>query len=147
MSKGFRIYANIDSEVFKAIKNVDNYNTNAQKSIRKAMADGTKSVYDAAFSKAPHGTNNKIRAGLHWSYDETKNTGVVKSSAPHGHLFEFGTNERFVYPTRRKALKMSDGRYAKGTVYAGRIRPKPFMRPAIEQERPKIESEVKKVLE
>ena len=71
--------------------------------------------------------------------------GEVKSTAPHSHIVEFGTGPRITAPRRKKAL-LINGNFVRGDIYNGKMPEAPFMRPAIEQERPNIEAEVEEAI-
>lgn len=148
MSRGMLIRSNLSLETLKAMRDVHNYGEATQTAIKGVVRNGTKAVYDAAWRKAPMKSGN-LRAGIHQKYDDTNNIGTVTSRAPHGHLVEFGTNKRFVYSPNmggKHARLMPDGRFVKGLTSAGSMPSRPFMRPAIEQERPKINAAMERVL-
>lgn len=134
--------------VLKAVNNIDRYTAKTSESIKRVIADGTRAIYSTAVRMAPHGPTGNLRLGMKYSASGT--SGVIMSTAPHSHLVEFGTEPRITYRKVKKgpkhAMKMPDGRFVKGDIYNGRMKKKPFMRPAYITERPKIEQEMKKVI-
>ena len=141
----FLVYSNFKAEIYKAMEDIQNYDDRTQKAIRGVIDRGTTGVYNAVTSRAPRGPTNNLRIGIHKELNGPGTQGTIWSKAPHTHLIELGTKERIVYPVRFKALHNA-GHFTRGIIRAGRVRPRPFMRPAIEQERPKIESEMEEAL-
>ena len=139
----FTIKADLSSATYKATADINHYNETTQQRIRSAIADGVRATHAAAVTKAPYGATGNLKAGieteLHGSY------GVVKSTAPHSHIVEFGTAERIVAPRTKKAMTIN-GSFVRGDIYNGKMPAKPFMRPAIEQERPNIEAKIEEAV-
>lgn len=140
---GFTIRADISSATYRATADIDRYSASAQAGIRKAIADGVRATHAAAVAKAPYGPTGNLKAGIKM---EIKGSyGEVKSTAPHSHIVEFGTGPRITAPRRKKAL-LINGNFVRGDIYNGKMPAKPFMRPAIEQERPSIEAKIEEAV-
>ena len=146
---GRAIHANIDEAVYKCTKDIEKYGREAHERIKKAIETGVKAVHTAAVTKAPGGRTGNLRAGIKMSITSTGTTagGNVRSTAPHGHLVEFGTKPRLVQNRPGKRAMVIGGSVRKGPWMAGAMPKKPFMRPAIEQERPKIEEAIRRAVE
>lgn len=140
-----KIFANIKEEVFRAMVDVQKYDEQTQRAIRKATRDGVAAVYDAAIRAAPIRATGNLRRGIEQAFDEKTCAGQVRATAPHAHLVEFGTRERVTAPLRKKALKINAG-FVRGWTFTGKMPKKPFMRPAIEKERANIESSIERAM-
>ena len=64
MSGMFTIKVNMGSVISNAIRDIDKYDAEKQKKIRKVIADGTKAVRDRAVQAAPKGPTGKLRKGI-----------------------------------------------------------------------------------
>lgn len=148
MRRGIEIRMYSGEAVEKAIRNIDRYTARTREGIQRTIARGTEAIYSTAVRMAPHGPTGNLKAGLRRKVSGV--SGQVMSTAPHSHLVEFGTGPRITYGNPKKgsrhAMRLPDGRFVKGDIYNGRMRKKPFMRPAFMEERDKIESEMKKVV-
>lgn len=142
-NKSFRIYSNLDDQVFKALRDIKQYDEKTQSGIRNAVRDGTKSVMEESIRHAPMKTGN-LKSNITMSFNYEKSMGIVKAKSPHAHLVEYGARAAVTVPDKKKALKIGDGFAASANIPA---RPAhPFMRPAIEKKRPEIEKKVREVL-
>ena len=143
-----KIFANIREEVYRAMVNIDRYDARTQAAIRGAVKGGVTAVYDAAQRRAPLGRTGNLKIGLKKEFDEAKCGGVVKTMAPHSHLIEFGTRERVSFPRPgTRAMKFTpSGDFVRGDIYTGRMTPRPFLRPAMEEQRAKIESDIERAI-
>jgi HK97 gp10 family phage protein len=139
----FRIHTNLDKEIYNAIKNIKTYDDSKQKEIRNIVREGTKDVMQEAIRKAPFRTG-KLKASITMEFDYDKAQGVVKAKAPHVHLVEFGAKATTSTPNRKKAL-MAGNKFFKFALIPVRAE-RPFMRPAIEKEKPEIERKIREVL-
>lgn len=142
------VFANLSDSVFKATARIDKYDAATQERIKAAIKNGTNAVFAEAVRLAPMGKTGNLKAGikmeLHNDYSHA--SGIVKSIAPHSHLVEFGTRQRYVTPIHRKALKIN-GHFVKGYINNGAMPKRPFMRPAIDKIRPSIEDGVRRAIE
>ena len=145
MAKSIKIFANIREEAFRAMVDVQKYDEKTQKEIRQATRDGVAAVHAAAVRAAPIRATGNLRKGIEQEFDEKTCSGKVRATAPHSHLVEFGTRERVTAPIRKKALKIGEG-FVRGWTFTGKMPKKPFMRPAIEKERPNIEARIEKAV-
>ncbi|EHG22289.1 HK97 gp10 family phage protein [Selenomonas infelix ATCC 43532] len=145
MAKSIKIFANIREEAFRAMVDVQKYDEKTQKEIRQATRDGVAAVHAAAVRTAPIRATGNLRKGIEQEFDEKTCSGKVRATAPHSHLVEFGTRERVTAPIRKKALKIGEG-FVRGWTFTGKMPKKPFMRPAIEKERPNIEARIEKAV-
>ena len=139
------IRANIEEAIYKITADIKKYDEETQNRIKQAVRNGTKGVYENAVRAAPMKRTGNLKTGITMEMSDREATGVVKSTAPHSHLVEFGTKQRFVTPTIHKALKIKS-QFVRGVITSGKMPKKPFMRPAIEKERPKIETAIKGAL-
>lgn len=147
MSKAFVISTNFSFAVRTTLGQLDRYSAAAQQNCKNAIRQGTHDLYDAVIIRAADGPTGNLRQGIKSDYNALRNEGSVRSTAPHGHLVEFGTRQRIVMPMPPgRVLRLRNGDFVSGVIPAGRMPAKPFMRPAIEQERPKIETAIEEAL-
>lgn len=145
MAKSIKIFANIKEEAFRAMVDVQKYDEETQKKIRKATRDGIAAVHAAAVRAAPIRATGNLRRGIVQEFDEKTCSGKVRATAPHSHLVEFGTRERVTAPLRKKALKIAEG-FVRGFTFTGKMPKKPFLRPAMEKERTAIEANIERAV-
>ena len=145
MAKSIKIFANIKEVAFRAMVDVQKYDEETQKKIRKATRDGVAAVHAAAVRAAPIRATGNLRRGIVQEFDEKTCSGKVRATAPHSHLVEFGTRERVTAPLRKKALKIAEG-FVRGFTFTGKMPKKPFLRPAMEKERTAIEANIERAV-
>lgn len=146
--KTIKITMQTSGAVKMAIQSIGTYSDAINAKVTRAIADGTKAIASEAIRRAPMGPTGNLKRGITCKIGY--NYGEVLSKAPHSHYVEFGTGERIVYPDRKKgpkhAMRMLDGRFVKGDIYNGKMPAHPFMRPALESQRSKIETNVIKAV-
>ena len=145
----FKIYANIDQAVYKATADISNYSTEIREKIRAEVQTGCANIRDRAIRGAPKGETGNLAAGIKMEMSPRGASGVIKSTAPHSHLVEFGTGVRITMnrPTGHKRAMVINGNFVRGMIRTGKMPKRPFMRPAVEAEKPNIEEAIKKVLQ
>ncbi len=137
MSGVFSIRVNMGSVISKVLKDIDKYDADKQKRIRKVIAEGTKKVRERAIQLAPKGPTGNLKKGIKSFLVGDGREGTVTSTAPHSALVEFGTGNRVTLPRRKKALRFTwKGKvsYYRGVLKAGRMKPQPFLRKAADKE-------------
>lgn len=144
---GFQIKANIEKAVYKAMADIEKYDKTSQQAIKSAVASSVTAIKEQAIRLAPAGSTGNLKAGIKSEMSFSSPYGVVKSTSPHSHVVEFGTAERITYNKKGKQAMIINGNFVKGDIYNGKMPQKPFMRPAVESEKPKIEENIKKVLQ
>ena len=87
----------------------------------------------------PSGRVDLLRASKWTSKERT-----VKSTAPISHVVEYGSGPRIASPLRAKAM-LINGDFVRGHVVST-MPERPFMRPAAEAGKPKIEEAVKEAI-
>lgn len=148
---GTFIKMNLDKATYQATADINKYDESTREGIKRVIADGVQSTYETAVRLAPYGTTGNLKTGI--KKEVRGSYGVVKSTSPHSHLVEFGTGPRIVGPVRRMALKlprvdstMGWPGYVRGDIYNGKMPKAPFMKPAAEENKPKIEAAMQEVL-
>ena len=142
----FKINCNIEKAVYKATADINKYNKETREKIINAVTAGVKAVAETAIRLAPAGATGNLKAGI--KHEMKKGAyGEIKSTANHSHLVEFGSTERIVYNRKNKQAMVINGEFVRGDIYNGKMPAKPFMKPAIESEKPKIEESIKKIIE
>lgn len=146
--KTIKITMRTNGEVKAAIQSIGTHSEIVNNNISRVIARATKAVASEAIRRAPAGPTGNLKRGI--TYTIEPNYGDVLSKAPHSHLIEFGTGERIVYPVPKKgpkhAMRMPDGRFVKGDIYNGKMAKHPFLRPALESQRFKFETDIIKAV-
>lgn len=142
MSEPFKINVRLDDVVFRATADISKYDKETQDKIKAAIADGVKTVYEEAVSRAPKRTGSLIE-GIKMEVNGAH--GVVKSTSPLSYIIEYGSGPRIASPLRAKAM-LINGDFVRGHVVST-MPERPFMRPAAEAGKPKIETAVKEAID
>lgn len=128
-----KISINADEAVKDAIRQIKDASIEKRAKIKWAIQETTEKVFENAKRKAPLGKTGNLRKGIEMEMYRNGNAGIVKATAPHSHLVELGTNPRFTAPKKKKALKIND-KFVSGFISTGKMKPKPFLKPAAEEE-------------
>ena len=140
--KNIKITMQTNGEVKAAIQSIGTHSEIVNNNISRVIARATKAVASEAIRRAPVGSTGNLKRGI--AYTIKPNYGEVLSKAPHSHLVEFGTGERVVYPAPKKgpkhAMRMPDD------IYNGKMTKHPFLRPALESQRSKFETDIIKAV-
>lgn len=144
MSVQARIYSNLSNEAFRALRDIDRYSAETRRRLQAAVRTGTQETAAEAIRRAPMRSGD-LKASIQYEIKRDGSQGVVRAKSKKAHLVEFGTGPALVYPKRRRAMKIGD-RFAAYALIPPK-RPRPFMRPAIEKERPAIERAVLEAIE
>ena len=135
----------------EAIRRLKLYDTASSKSLSKAISKSGRNIRDDAKSYVPIRTGT-LRDSLSARFSGNRLQSVVKADykkAPHAHLIEYGVEASVVKPTKKQALKFTDGngmKFARAPIKLPARKARPFMNPAFQSEKPKIENEIKKIL-
>lgn len=135
----------------EAIHKLKLYDTKNSKAIAKAISKSGRNIRDDAKSHVPVRTGT-LRDSLAARFKSSDLQSVVKADykkAPHAHLIEYGVEPSIVKPKKQTALKFTDGstiKYARGPIRLPARKARPFMNPAFQSEKPKVENEIKKIL-
>ena len=132
------------NEVAKVLREIDRMKPQARRAVVNSLQKSTKAMARGARSRIRSKTGN-LRKRIKVKVDTDKLEGTVKSTAPHTHLVEYGT-KRHLLSKNKKVLKIN-GQLVKGDVYHPGSKPRPFMRPAFEEEAPNFVRNVRKELE
>ena len=143
MAKGFYIKSDLTDAIKKATSDIAKYEDGAQKRMKAAIRQGTQDTLRMAKNKAPIATGNLVKR-LTMEYDEKNNRGFVKSKAPHSILLEKGVKPSIAVPKKKKVLKFG-GVFARYALIPAR-RPKPYMKPALDETEPKIVKNIQEAL-
>lgn len=138
------ITTNLPEEVQKAVRDVGRYSEVTQGKLQDAIKTGTEDTYRAAVSRV-HTKSGNLLSKMETHYNETTNTGYVKSKAHHSWLVEHGAGIAFVFPVKKKALKYGDRFFKLGKIPVRQ--PHPYMQPAIDETAPKITQAVEEAIE
>jgi len=73
------------------LNNMQKYDKDTTQRIGEAVNNSLKNIAKGVRSRLPTARSGKLRKGVKKSYSKKKMYGEVKSTAPHAHLIEFGT--------------------------------------------------------
>lgn len=91
----------------------------------------------------PHADTGMLRNSIFWTFDPATLSGTVGTPLLYGMYLEYGTaGGRIVYPAAGSVLSWVDAtgrrRFARW-IRLGRIEPRPFLRPTLQQMLPRIQ--------
>ncbi len=137
-----RIHARVDrSELDKLEKELKVYGVRARKELHGAVQRTTRAVARGAKARIRDKTGT-LKKRIRTKMERDAPVGWVESKGPHSHLIEYGTKRHSL----GKGVKRINGQIVQGDVSHPGSRPYPFMRPAFEQEAPKLIKEAKEIL-
>ena len=138
-----------------AIKKLKAYDDGSGKKIRKAVSRAGRNVASQAKFRVPSRTG-KLKKSISARFDSRNIESVVKASAPHAHLVEYGVAASAVRAKNKKALRfygiagnvqyVAKGGAGKGTIKIPQRSASPFMEPAYRSVKPRVEHEIAQVL-
>lgn len=135
----------------EAVRKLKIYDSNSRLKIEGAIQKAGRSIRDDAKTKVPVRTGT-LRDSIGARFNGGKMQSVVKADynkAPHAHLIEYGVAQTAIRPKNKKALKFTAGgsvRFVRKEVILPARKARPFMNPAFQAEKPKVEAEIKKIL-
>ena len=148
--KMFSVHVNMGEIISKAARDIDKYDAEKQRKIRKVIADGTKDTKIRAVQMAPRGPTGNLKKGITDHLVSGGREGIVMSTAPHAHLVEYGTaGSRLTYPVHKKALKITwNGKtgWARGYISSGKMPARHVLKRAAEREWPQIVQSMEKAM-
>ena len=143
-----KFYAKVTSnDLTKALSDISAWDGKTRLAIENVLQDSTKNIARGAKPKAAQ-SSGKIKKSINKGFDRRKPEGLVKAKTSYAHIVEFGAKAHIVKAKNKKALPISAGgelvlrKSAKIPARKGR----PFIKPAFEEEEPKLVSNMKKVL-
>ena len=148
MANGYTFYARVDrTELNKALHQIDFWDGKTRLKVEDAVSRGTKRVASDARRKVPRQTGT-LRKSLKSSFKRRGCTGLVKAMAPHAHLIENGVRTSVAEPKNKKVLRIVARGLVRYTRWAmiPRRRPRPFMKPAYDENVGKIIDDIKKAV-
>lgn len=135
----------------QAIKKLKLYDSKSRKKIEAAISKAGRNIRDGAKTRVPVRTGT-LRDSIGARFNGGKMQSVVKADygkAPHAHLIEFGVRQTVIVPKKKQVLKFSVGGetvYTKKSITLPARKARPFMNPAFQAEKPKIEAEIEKII-
>lgn len=135
-------------ELQEAINNIGKYDGKTAQKVETAVNDSTKNISKGSKRRVPGRSNLKKKIGSR--FDKRTITGTVAARTPYAHLVEFGAGAATVTPgTGKKALTIDEfgnRNYASKANIPIR-RPRPYLRPAFEEEKPNLIKNVTKAVQ
>lgn len=150
MANSMRISMEIEG-LDQAIKKLKIYDSNSLKKIEKAISKAGRNIRDGAKIRVPIRTGT-LKDSINARFSSAKLQSVIKADyrkAPHAHLIEYGARETIIAPKKKKFIKFTvagDTVFTKKPIKIPERKPRPFMNPAFQEKKPKVESEIKKIL-
>lgn len=142
-SSSLRIKLSLD--VYKACKNIAQYDAGTQDAIRKALLEGVQNMYRTAVMLAPYRTGALKRS---LKYEVGKSSARLYSNDFKARFAEYGARSGVAHPSKLKramALPFAERPLAQ-TVNIPVRGAHPFMRPAVEAEKPKLEAAIREAV-
>lgn len=135
----------------EAVRKLKIYDSNSRLKIEDAIQKAGRSIRDDAKIRVPIRTGS-LKRSIGSRFNSNKLQSTVKADynkAPHAHLIEYGVAQTVIRPKTKKALKFTAGgsvRFVRKEVILPARKARPFMNPAFQSEKPKVEAEIKKIL-
>ncbi|MEI3066364.1 HK97-gp10 family putative phage morphogenesis protein [Phascolarctobacterium faecium] len=162
MSRSMRMSVEVEG-LDEALRHLKAYDTKSTEKISEAIRLGGQNIGKEARSRVPR-RSGKLRKSIRTRFDSTAITSTVRTNVPYAHLVEFGAAAATVRPRSRarkggkpKLALRIDGRGfrrfvhksskpGKGVVHIPARPARPYMTPAYQSGKPRIENDIKKVL-
>lgn len=135
------------NDLTKTMSAISAWDGKTRLAIENELQSSTKNIARGAKQKAAQ-RSGKLKKSIKSGFDRRKPEGQVKAKTPYAHIVEFGAKAHTVKAKNKKALTISSGdgvllrKSAKIPARKGR----PFIKPAFDEEEPKLISHIKKVL-
>ena len=132
-------------DVYKACKDIAQYDAETQDAIRKALLEGVQNMYRTAVMLAPYRTGEMKRS---LRYEVGRASARLYSEDFKVRFAEFGARGVVVHPSKYKramALPFAERAFAQ-TVNIPARAAHPFMRPAVDAEKPKLETAIREAV-
>lgn len=139
MARNFWVMTNRSAAISSAVYGIESYKTHVQDNIKKALRESTMSVYKAARDRVPERTG-LLKKSITMRLSTSGLSGVVEAKSRYGHLVEFGAGPALIEPKKAKALHIKGKFYS--NAFIPERKPHPFMKPAAEQEKGKLEARI-----
>lgn len=144
----FIVKADISQAVFNCLRQLDSYDKRTSDSIRKIVKDSTANVFAGAVQRVPARTG-ALKKSIRMRFEDTptNTVGVVYTKEPTAHLVENGAGPvPVLMPVKKKALHPGGSGYffTRANIPARKARP--FMKPAMDAERPRFEAKVREAV-
>jgi len=135
-------------EIQVALDQIKSYDGKSRLQIEKVVSDSVKAIRAGAVSRVGSHTGY-LKKNIRSNFSVKTVTGQVKAKSRYAHLIEFGARATIVRPRLKKSLKI----YSPGAIFFTKIAhiparpPRPFMRPAFEDEKPNLISGLEKAVQ
>lgn len=132
-----------------ALRNIAAYNTKTLIGLEESVRDAGVNIAGKA-RLAVNVRTGRLRRSIKSNFNRTKMQTTIQTKVPYAHLVELGAAATIIKPKKRKFLKIpsSSGNYFVSRPIHIPARPaRPFMNPAYQSEKPKLEARVKKILQ
>lgn len=152
MSRSMRMSVEVEG-LDEALRRLKAYDTKSTEKISEAIRLGGQNIGKEARSRVPR-RSGKLRKSIRTRFDSTAITSTVRTNVPYAHLVEFGAAAATVRPRSRArkggkpklALRIDGSKLVKGVVHIPARPARPYMTPAYQSGKPRIENDIKKVL-
>lgn len=145
MPRGNSMQVSISIEgLDKCLSKLKIYDTQSRKRIERTISKAGRNIRDGAKSRVPVRTG-KLRDSIVANFSGAKMTSTVKAKASHAPFIEFGADPAVIKPKNKKVLKIG-GLYVSRDAKIPARKAQPFLHPAFQAEKPRVEQEIKKIL-
>lgn len=144
----FIVKADVSQAVYNCLRKLDAYDQKTSDNIRKIVKDSTANVFAGAVQRVPVRTG-ALKKSIRMRFEDTptNTVGVVYTKEPTAHLVENGAGPvPVLMPVKKKALHPGGSGYffTRANIPARKARP--FMKPAMDAERPRFEAKIKRAV-
>lgn len=135
----------------EAIRKLKIYDSNSRLKIEGAIQQAGRNIRDNAKIRVPIRTGT-LKRSIGSRFNGNKLQSTVKADynkAPHAHLIEYGVSQTVIRPKTKKVLKFTAGssvQFVRKEVILPARKARPFMNPAFQAEKPKVEADIKNIL-
>ena len=148
MARMFRVRVD-NSDLERALRGLGSYSNAKKLQAEEAIRKSTLAIARSTRARAPIGASGKLRRSVKSSYSRRDNAGTVYSASPYAHLQEFGVKATTAKPKNKKAMRIKKGGdniFSKKRITIPARPARPFLKPAFEEEKPRLMAELTRIL-
>ena len=144
----FIVKADVSRAVYNCLRKLDAYDQKTSDSIRKIVKDSTANVFAGALRRVPV-RSGALKKSIRMRFEDTptNTVGIVYTNEPTAHLIERGAGPvPVLMPIKKKALHPGGSGYFFTRASIPARKAKPFLKPAMDDERPRFEVKVREAV-
>lgn len=144
----FIVKADVSQAVYNCLRKLDAYDQKTSDNIRKIVKDSTANVFAGALRRVPV-RSGALKKSIRMRFEDTptNTVGIVYTNEPTAHLIERGAGPvPALMPIKKKALHPGGSGYFFTRASIPARKAKPFLKPAMDDERPRFEVKVREAV-